>query len=340
MDQTPGSGVAAASPAAAPRSPQPHPLSAGAVASSVASGAAAPAASGYSPMSNPFGERPPFRTSAGVAVRLSDADLPSPAPFTPPSARQQASSGGRGGAGSGVGGHYQYAPFGGGAAGDASPATPDSVLTPVASAGASNFLLSPGAATPSEFGVGGAPLTPGGSGAASTTRPAPPQPAAAAHPAMWQPQQPQQQPQQQQWQTQPAAEPSPSSWLTGAPAASPSEVTPTSFGARARASGGGDGAAALPSPSALALGEASPAAATGGGAPDSAASSGAGSDRFGPSASDLLRKAATKMRAQTAVCESSRLLVIRMGLVSCAGVALNMLAFHPLTPPRHPHPAQ
>lgn len=37
----------------------------------------------YSPFSNPFGERPPLRTSAGYAVRLSASDLPTPGSFTP-----------------------------------------------------------------------------------------------------------------------------------------------------------------------------------------------------------------------------------------------------------------
>jgi hypothetical protein len=37
----------------------------------------------YSPLSQPFGERPLNRTSAGAAVRQSISDLPSPPPFTP-----------------------------------------------------------------------------------------------------------------------------------------------------------------------------------------------------------------------------------------------------------------
>jgi hypothetical protein len=37
----------------------------------------------YSPLSQPFGERPLNRTSAGAAVRQSISNLPSPPPFTP-----------------------------------------------------------------------------------------------------------------------------------------------------------------------------------------------------------------------------------------------------------------
>jgi hypothetical protein len=37
----------------------------------------------YSPLSQPFGERPLNRTSAGAAVRQSASNLPSPPPFTP-----------------------------------------------------------------------------------------------------------------------------------------------------------------------------------------------------------------------------------------------------------------
>jgi hypothetical protein len=37
----------------------------------------------YSPLSNPYAERPVRRTSAGIAVRHSGSDLPTPGPFTP-----------------------------------------------------------------------------------------------------------------------------------------------------------------------------------------------------------------------------------------------------------------
>ncbi|GBF97372.1 hypothetical protein Rsub_11019 [Raphidocelis subcapitata] len=286
---------------AAARSPAPTAPDGGAP--HAAPGPGASGSTGYSPASNPFGERPANRTSAGAAVRLSGSELPTPGAFTPTSAVD--------------GGGY--------------------LPTPASSYGGSN-LMTPGAgASP-----GGATIpgwsTPGAEGAGSSTKP---------H-GGWQQQQQQQgwqQPQQQQWQQQQqqwsgsqqqAGEPSPGSWLTGAPVATPSDVTPTSFGSRAR------GAAPIPSPSALLGGGGGGSAtrsAAASGAPEPAASAAASAaapppapaqarpsdgsaggepsglslgsadshERFGGSPTDLLRKAASKMRSQAAVSGSSHL---------------------------------
>jgi len=287
--------AAAATAADAAGFPQPHPLS---------------QTSDYSPNSNPWAERPPYRTSAGVAVRFSASDLPTPGAFTPMS---------------GMGGSY----------------TPQSVMqaqhaaSPAMSDGASNMLDTPvsHAASPGEASMpsmhADAWDTPGSvEGAGSSTKPR-------VAPSQYQ-QQPYR-PQQQQQQQQQRFAASPGSWLTGAPAASPSEVTPTgsrgpsypspsalmsggsNFGAASskQPAAGPSAGAAAPAPAA---GPAAAASATTG--PSEQAGSEASRERFSASPTDLLRKAASKMRAQAAVCEcGTECILINLALGLALGSA-------------------
>jgi hypothetical protein len=195
-----------------------------------ASGLAPEAAADYSPYSNPYGERPPLRTSAGMVARLSGASLPTPGAFTPQSA----------------------------AASDWAAATPSygsglDLLTPNSARLPSDEPRSQPWGTPGPSEGAGSSSKPGGSGGggggggfafhAGVQQ-------AAAH-------------SYQQQLTPP--QPSPGSWLTGAPVGTPSEITPTSFGSRHRA------AAAPPSPSQSAGSGGGPAGATPGAATAAAA---------------------------------------------------------------------